>query len=293
MVERWIERRCEKSFEIDRSRRNVALTTGCPRFRRLLRLEELDRVAQRFRRQMRVAQRHRKSRMAKQILNRLHGRAFGGELRCERMSKRVPADWLDVGAFAGSLKETERRPVDEAFAVAVEDNIAITIKRFQFLNHVIREWHVSDSSILRSSDVATDIRAADRDRTSTRVYVLPFESGQFRETQTGADGGEDEDAFHVIRARLDDSFNFMLLEKTKRWRCGFELAKARDGFDDAPLNSRGQTFAKHRETVVHRLVAIPALQLLAFVRLDVRRRDLIEFLMAEERDKTRRQDVFL
>ena len=85
----------------------------------------------------------------------------------------------------------------------------------------------------------------------------------------------------------------MLLEKTKRrWR-SFELAKARDGFDDAPLNSRGQTFAEHRETIVDRLVAIATLQLLAFVRLNVRRRDLVESLMAEERDKTRGQDIFL
>ena len=85
----------------------------------------------------------------------------------------------------------------------------------------------------------------------------------------------------------------MLLEKTKRWRRSFELAKARDGFDNAPLNCRGQTFTKYSETIVDRLVAVAALQLLAFIRLDIRRRDLVEPLMAEERIKTRRQDIFL
>ena len=117
--------------------------------------------------------------MAEQILNRLHGCAFGRELRRERMSERVPADWLDVRPFTGSLKETERRPVYETFTVAVEDDIRIAIKRLQFFNHVIGEWHVPDSSILRSSDVTADIGATDRDRSSTKVHVLPFERGQF------------------------------------------------------------------------------------------------------------------
>ena len=127
----------------------------------------------------------------------------------------------------------------------------------------------------------------------TFVHVLQFERRQFRETQTGTRGREDEDAFHVIRTRLDDSFDFMLLEKAKRRRRSLEVAKTWDRFDNAPLNSRRQTLTQHRETIVYRLVAVPALQLLAFVRLDVRRCDLVESLMAEERYKTRRQDIFL
>ena len=54
---------------------------------------------------MRVAKRHRERRMAEQILDGLHGCAFGRELRCKRMPECVPADWLDVGPFAGSLEE--------------------------------------------------------------------------------------------------------------------------------------------------------------------------------------------
>lgn len=231
--------------------------------------------------------------MAEQILDGLHGRAFGRELRRKRMSERVPADWLDVGPFAGSLQEAEGWPVDETFASAVEDDVGVVIKRLQLFNHVIRERYVSNPSVFRSSDVAAYIRSADRDRSSTEVHVLPFKRGQFREAQTGTSGREDEDTFHVRRTRLDDSFDFMLLEKTKCWRRSFQLAKARDGFDDAPLNSRGQTFAEHRETIVYRLVAVSTLQLLAFVCLNVRCCDLIEPLMTEERDETRGQDIFL
>lgn len=301
MVERWIERGGKKSFEIDRSRRNIALTTGCPRFRWLLRrmlsssrsIEKLNRIAQRFRCQMRVAKCHSQRRMAEQILDSLHGCAFGRELRCERMSKRVPADWLDVRPFTGSLEKTERRPVDETITVTVKDDIGIAIKRLEFFDHIIRERHVSDSSILRSSDVTADICAADHDGSSPEVHVLPFERREFRESHARTSGREDEDAFHVVRARLDDFCDFMFLEKTKRWRRGFELAKARDGFDDLPFDSCRQTLTKNRETIVDRLVAVATLQLLAFIRLNVRRRDFVEFLMAEERHETRGQDVFL
>ena len=175
----------------------------------------------------------------------------------------------------------------------MKDEVGVAIERLQLFNHIIREWHVANASVLGCADVSADICASDRNCPSSKVYVLPFKRGQFRESKSGANRDEDQSAFHVRGTCVDNFCDFVLLEKTKCWRRGAKLTKPRDRFECVPFNGSREALAKHRETIVDRLVAISALQLLGFVSFDVSRRYLIELLSSKERDETRGQDVFL